>query len=103
MQREGMRHMSTRRVLVEHLEQAIAERGVVGAPMEDDTVLLESGLDSLGFAVVIARLEEAFGGDPFLAMPVAVYPRTFGELVAIYESYAGRAEVDLPRARCPAR
>ncbi|MGB0898600.1 MAG: phosphopantetheine-binding protein [Psychrobium sp.] len=55
-------------------------------PMSDDIVLLESGLDSLGFAILVARLEEELSLDPFSDMVDAVYPRTFGEFVAIYEA-----------------
>lgn len=53
--------------------------------MTDDTVLLDSGLDSLGFAILVARLEEELGFDPFVEMDEPVYPTTFGEFVAIYE------------------
>ena len=50
-----------------------------------DTVLLQSGLDSLGFAMLVAQLEEDLGIDPFSQMQIAVYPRTFGEFVSIYQ------------------
>lgn len=50
----------------------------------DDTVLLQSGLDSLGFAMLVAQLEENLGIDPFSQMQIAVYPRTFAEFVGIY-------------------
>lgn len=56
--------------------------------LNDDTVLLDSGLDSLGFAILVARLEEELGFDPFFEMEEAVYPTTFGEFVAIYENRA---------------
>ena len=56
--------------------------------ISDNTVLLESGLDSLGFAILVARLEEDLGYDPFTRMTEAVYPRTFGEFVTIYQRYA---------------
>ncbi|PKA39979.1 acyl carrier protein [Rhizobium sullae] len=52
--------------------------------LRDDTVLLESGLDSLGFAILVARLEEDLGWDPFTLSNEAVYPGTFGEFVAFY-------------------
>ncbi len=51
----------------------------------DATVLLESGLDSLGFAILVARLEEELGRDPFTEQEEVVYPRTLGEFIAIYE------------------
>lgn len=52
-----------------------------------NTVLLESGLDSLGFAVLVARLEEELGYDPFLLMTEPVYPQTFGEFLELYERH----------------
>lgn len=54
----------------------------------EDTVLLESGLDSLGFAILVSRLEEELGYDPFSIMEEPVYPRTLAEFVSIYERYA---------------
>lgn len=53
----------------------------------DDLVLLQSGLDSLGFAILVTRLEGEFGCDPFTMMKEAVYPRTYAEFVKIYETY----------------
>jgi len=55
------------------------------AKLTDDVVLLESGLDSLGFAILIATLEEELDFDPFTMMQEPVYPTTFGEFVDIYE------------------
>ncbi|WP_397233994.1 acyl carrier protein [Pelodictyon phaeoclathratiforme] len=60
----------------------------VVSDFSDDTVLLESGLDSLGFAILVARLEEELQYDPFSMMDEPVYPRTLGEFVAVYERYA---------------
>ncbi len=54
----------------------------------DDTVLLDTGLDSLGFAVVVTRLEEMLGYDPFSLAEDPFYPQTFGEFVAFYEQHA---------------
>lgn len=57
-------------------------------PLHDDLVLLASGLDSLGFAALIARLEDELGMDPFSASGQPFYPTTFGEFVACYEHHA---------------
>lgn len=54
-------------------------------PPKHSTVLLQSGLDSLGFAILVARLEEKLGYDPFLMMENPVYPKTFGDFTDIYE------------------
>lgn len=58
----------------------------INKPLSDDTVLLESGLDSLGFAILVARLEEDLAIDPFSTMENVVYPRTLKEFVSIYEN-----------------
>jgi hypothetical protein len=53
----------------------------------DHLVLLESGLDSLGFAVLVTRLELSLGYDPFSLMEEPVYPQTLGEFVDIYDRF----------------
>ncbi|MEO9493958.1 MAG: hypothetical protein ABJF60_18700 [Roseobacter sp.] len=61
-----------------------------GAPLalvSDDLVLLESGLDSMGFAVLVVELEEILGFDPFSISEEAFYPSTFGEFVSFYEKH----------------
>jgi hypothetical protein len=57
-------------------------------PLGDDLVLLESGLDSLGFGILVARLEEELGYDPFSESDEPYYPRTFGDFVGFYERHA---------------
>lgn len=69
-------------------EVADATDTELAASLNDDTVLLESGLDSLGFAILVARLEERLGYDPFTIMEEPVYPRTLREFVTIYARYA---------------
>jgi acyl carrier protein len=54
----------------------------------DSTVLLESGFDSMAYAVLVARLDDEFGFDPFLTNVDAPLPRTFGDFVAFYEKTA---------------
>lgn len=70
------------------LEQLFEEDGISPGALTDDTVLMETGLDSLGFAVLVTRLESELGYDPFSLMTEATYPTTFGEFVAIYDKYA---------------
>ena len=71
------------------MQEIAAENDVdLNANIDSETVLLESGLDSLGFAILIARLEEELGYDPFTMMDEPVYPQTFGQLVEIYERFA---------------
>lgn len=56
-------------------------------PLTDDLVLLKSGLDSMGFAILVARLDDELGYDPFTESDEPYYPRTFGEFVAFYEQH----------------
>lgn len=67
------------------LTALLAENGVTDIPqLDDDDILLDTGLDSLGFVVLVTRLEDALGYDPFTEMAEAVYPLTLGEFVAVY-------------------
>jgi len=67
-----------------HEVAELTESEIIGN-LSDNTLLLESGLDSLGFAILVARLEEELNYDPFTQMEDAVYPSTLGEFHAIYE------------------
>ena len=75
------------RALILQLMAEVAETAdcTLADDIDDSTVLLESGLDSLGFAILVARLEEELGRDPFTEMEEVIYPRTLGEFIAIYE------------------
>jgi hypothetical protein len=68
------------------MEGVAREHGKILAPLKDDLVLAECGLDSLGFAVLVARLEDTLGVDPFTASEEAVFPLTLGEFVKVYEN-----------------
>ena len=61
--------------------------GVTLPLLSDDLVLLESGLDSMGFAVLVVELEEILGFDPFSISEEAFYPSTLGEFVSFYEKH----------------
>jgi acyl carrier protein len=70
------------------LLEILEEDGIDAPELTDDTVLLETGLDSLGLAVLVTRLETTLGYDPFSLMTEAVYPRTLADFEAIYVKYA---------------
>lgn len=59
-------------------------------PLSDDTVLLETGFDSMAFAVFVARLDDDLGFDPFSDSDEAYYPSTFGEFVDFYHKASSR-------------
>ncbi len=67
------------------------ENGTEAPALSEETVLLETGLDSLGFAIFVSQLEDELGFDPFTLAEDAYYPQTFAEFVAFYEKYRPRA------------
>ncbi|MFT8210423.1 MAG: acyl carrier protein [Symbiopectobacterium sp.] len=78
-----------RNIIIEKFNDALEQTNVDKHydTISDDIILLESGLDSLGFAILVALLEEELDFDPFQEMQDAVYPKTFGEFVGIYENH----------------
>ena len=80
--------MSVKLTIMDQMAQIAREHGKILAPLHDDLVLLDSGLDSLGFAVLVARLEDQLGVDPFTASEEALFPVTFGDFVKVYENGA---------------
>ncbi len=80
--------MSVKLTIMEQMAQIAREHGKILAPLCDELVLLDSGLDSLGFAVLVARLEDRLGVDPFTASDDALFPVTFGDFVKVYENGA---------------
>ena len=78
--------MSLKLTIISQIEQIAAEQNKKLAPLTDDLVLLESGLDSLAFAVLVARLEDVLGVDPFTASEDVYYPVTLGDFIRFYEN-----------------
>ena len=55
--------------------------------LQANDVLLDSGLDSLGFAILVSSLEEELKYDPFTLSEDAFYPQTFAEFVDFYRKH----------------
>lgn len=73
-----------RATVADTIRQILADRGVtVEAIHDEDTLVRGLGLDSLDLAVLVVRLEQQLGCDPFYAGRGAT--PTFGELVAAYQ------------------
>ena len=79
--------MSIRSEIVEQFTQVAHEHGRAIPSLSDDMPLLDSGLDSLCFAIIVTRLEDSLGVDPFNAEST-LFPITFGEFIQLYESAA---------------
>jgi acyl carrier protein len=80
--------MPVRSTITAQFKQVAGEQRKVLAPLSDDLVLLESGLDSLCFAIIVARLEDALGFDPFSAAEDMDFPVTLGDFIRFYEDAA---------------
>jgi acyl carrier protein len=77
--------MSVRSTITSEFETVAAEQKRRLAPLTDDLLLLESGLDSLSFAIIVARLEDTLGVDPFSAEEAIDFPVTLGDFIQLYE------------------
>jgi acyl carrier protein len=78
--------MAVRSTITTLFQEVAREQQRPLAPLTDDLQLLQSGLDSLSFALIVARLEDALGYDAFDA--AKSFPVTFGDFVRLYESHA---------------
>jgi acyl carrier protein len=77
--------VSVRLTIFSLIEQIASEQKLKIKPLSDDLALSESGLDSLSFAILVARLEDKFGFDPFAAADDVEFPVTLGDFVRFYE------------------
>jgi len=78
--------MSVKSEVLSQITLVAEEQNRALAPLKDDLPLLDSGLDSLCLAVVIARLEDLLGVDPFSSSADTPFPITVGDLVNTYEN-----------------
>jgi len=85
--------MSIRSTIMSQFAQVAEEQEVKPPPLSDELVLLDSGLDSLGFAILVARLEDTLGFDPFSSSDEIFFPVTLGDFVRVYEDAAAKLEV----------
>jgi acyl carrier protein len=80
--------MSIQLTVFSEIEKIAAQHQKKLAPLTNDTVLMNSGLDSLCFAVLVARLEDQLGVDPFSSSEDVSFPVTLGDFVRVYENAA---------------
>ena len=80
--------MSLREIIIENIERVAKEQKRSLAPLTDDLPLQESGLDSLCWAIVVARLESQLGFDPFTSSDDVYFPVTLGDFVQVYDNGA---------------
>jgi acyl carrier protein len=80
--------MSIKLTVISEIEQIAQQHQKWLAPLTDDSILMNTGLDSLCFAVLVARLEDRLGVDPFSTSDDISFPVTLGDFVRVYENAA---------------
>ena len=90
--------MSVKLTIISQIQQIAEAENKKVPPLTDDLVLLESGLDSLGVAILVARLEETLGFDPFTESDDIYYPVTLGDFIRFYENAVKSRAVDSEKA-----
>jgi acyl carrier protein len=80
--------MSIRSTIIEQIEEIASRQKKTLAPLTDDLPLLESGLDSLCIAVLVASLDDQLDLDPFASDDVMDFPVTLGDFIRLYERAA---------------
>ena len=86
--------MSVKAAVISEIQQIATDNKKSLPPLTDDLVLLDSGLDSLAIAILVARLEEALGFDPFSESDEVAYPVTLGDFIRFYDHAAHSHGVD---------
>lgn len=80
--------MTIQSLIFEQFEEVARDQNKTLQALNDNLPLLESGLDSLCFAIIVARLEDELGVDPFTAAEDVFFPVTLGDFVKLYEDAA---------------
>jgi len=80
--------MDIRAEVTTQFKQVALEQDKQLLPLTDDLPLIDCGLDSLCFAVVVVRLENVLGVDPFSTEEDVRFPVTFGDFVEFYKNAA---------------
>jgi hypothetical protein len=73
--------------VITQFEIVAREQGTELASLHDNSVLLDTGLDSLCFAIIVTRLEDILGFGPFGEEDVQ-FPVTVGDFIRLYENAA---------------
>jgi hypothetical protein len=78
--------MSVRSEILDQFKHVAHEQDMRLGPLSDEVPLLDSGLDSLCFAIIVSRLETVLGVDPFSENEDAPFPVNLGEFIRFYDN-----------------
>jgi hypothetical protein len=76
--------MSIREVVFRQIGKVAEQQGKVLPELHDMLPLMESGLDSLCVAIIIAELDQSLNASPFDQDDTEI-PVTIGDLVRLYD------------------
>ncbi len=76
---------SIRCIILDEMKSIAEQQRKTLAPLHDDLALMDSGLDSLCIAVLVASLDDQLGLDPFSAQEMVTFPVTIGDFIQLYE------------------
>jgi acyl carrier protein len=76
--------MDIRQTILSEMQNIAASHDRDLAPLTDDLLLIDSGFDSLCFAILVARLEDELGIDPFSSAEEVAFPVTLGDMIELY-------------------
>ena len=78
--------MSTdiRSIILDEINVVFSEEGVTFEEEMLSLPVMEIGVDSLTYAVLVARLEVKLGKDPFTEQPERGYPKLLSDFVDAY-------------------
>ncbi|HET8997874.1 MAG TPA: hypothetical protein VFN42_14490 [Acetobacteraceae bacterium] len=80
--------MSIRSTILSQIAEIAEQQKKRLAPLTDGLPLLESGLDSLCIAILVASLDDRLDMDPFSREDIPKLPVTLGDFIALYEHAA---------------
>jgi acyl carrier protein len=78
--------MTIRSTILDQIKLIAEQQNKRLAPLSDDLFLLESGLDSLCIAILVANLEDTLGVDPFGSGDDVEIPVTVGDFIDLYQN-----------------
>jgi hypothetical protein len=78
--------LSIRNAIITTFTNVAEEQDKTLEPLTDDLALMDSGLDSLCIAIIVARLDDELNLDPFSGGDDMMLPVTVGDFIRIYEN-----------------
>ena len=78
------------RAIKREIEELLLDHGLRRDHLTEDTPLANSGLDLMLLAVLITRLEDSSGLDPFSTLDEFEVPATLGDFIRLYQNAALR-------------